>query len=207
MKFYVHILILISITSISGAENQMIYGEKQHIISYLDKDLYSNIVEQLPILCVDVLVYNYETRKFLLAERTCDPAKGLFWVIGGRLYKNESFFECAKRKCLEEVGLIIEPVCILDAYSLIFDKSAWNCPTHTPTIAILAFAKGSEIRLEKSHTSYKWVPIEQSQEDAYLEDIRKKSQGLIDKAYYILTLDNKNLNFSTSSSAVNFLSE
>ena len=44
--------------------------------------------------------------KFLLVKRGKVPEKGFWAVPGGHLEEGEGVFECAKRECREEVGLV-----------------------------------------------------------------------------------------------------
>lgn len=58
----------------------------------LPTELYQQVVELLPILCIDLAVERPSDGKFLLVKRGAEPAKGLWWVPGGRIFKGASFF-------------------------------------------------------------------------------------------------------------------
>lgn len=135
-----------------------------------NKEAYQQIVQVLPICCVDILVYNPAQKKYLMVWRTSFPAANMWWLPGGRLFKGESFFSCAERKCREELGITIQPVAQLGTYSTYFEKSAWGCPTHTINTVILACitADNNAIYLDGAHKSYRWVDIDTRPEDPYL---------------------------------------
>lgn len=61
---------------------------------------YMLMLEKLPICCVDVVVM--QKNKFLMVHR---KEGGIWWVPGGRVRKNESFWDTASRKVQQEVGL------------------------------------------------------------------------------------------------------
>ena len=70
-------------------------------------EVYKPILDAMPLLCVDVVAYrgNRDGRSILMLERMEKPAKGLLWFPGGRLFKNESLEDAAKRKLREECGI------------------------------------------------------------------------------------------------------
>lgn len=68
---------------------------------------YKQIIEVLPILCVDVIVKNTRN-ECLLIKRANEPRKGEWWVIGGRLLKGETLEQAVIRKVWEETGLKVD---------------------------------------------------------------------------------------------------
>ena len=72
----------------------------------IPESLYRQIVSVIPILCVDLLVVDAEQR-LLLVKRLNEPAKGLWWVPGGRVHIGEMRAAAAVRKLYEECGLKI----------------------------------------------------------------------------------------------------
>jgi colanic acid biosynthesis protein WcaH len=67
-------------------------------------DLYRRILPVLPIPCVDLLVVDRGGR-VLLVKRRNEPAKGLWWIPGGRVHFGELRAAAALRKLQEECGL------------------------------------------------------------------------------------------------------
>ena len=64
----------------------------------LSKELYGGIVANIPTVCVDVICQREVDNKVLLFYRRDRPAKGLWWLPGGRMLKGETFFDTALRK-------------------------------------------------------------------------------------------------------------
>ena len=71
---------------------------------FLDKDFYSKAVELLPTVCVDIVVQRKLDNKVLLLFRRDKPVAGVWWWVGGRAFKGESFFQTAVRKTAAETG-------------------------------------------------------------------------------------------------------
>lgn len=80
----------------------------------IPKDLYKEIQRTMPILCVDVLVRYGE--EYLLIERTQEPMKGQYWVIGGRVHRNEELVDAVKRKMKEEINIIPQSIKFMGVY-------------------------------------------------------------------------------------------
>ncbi len=126
---------------------------------------------------IDIFVYDPQQEAYLLVYRKNSPAKNTWWYPGRRLYKGESFFEAAKRKCWDEVQLRVSPVAQLNTYSTIFPDSKWNSPTHTINIAILVIKDADQIpQLDHDHQGYEWRSLQKSPgEDFYLSQIYKEA--------------------------------
>ena len=66
----------------------------------IPSDEYARILENMPVCCVDVIIAN--DKKALLVYRKDEPAKNKWWVVGGRILKNEKLEDAVIRKVLEE---------------------------------------------------------------------------------------------------------
>jgi len=60
---------------------------------YLPDDFYKKYVHSCIVNCVDCVIVRVNTitgeREFILVERKDQPAKGMFWFPGGRMFKGE----------------------------------------------------------------------------------------------------------------------
>lgn len=148
------------------------YGSSGEVKGLVPSEIYRQAVDQLPICCVDVLLVNRDTQSYLLIKRDNPPAKGVEWYPGGRLYKGESFFQCATRKVLEETNLHITPLEVLGVYSTVFPDSAWGCSTHTINIAVFAEYVSGDPSVDALHADYTWKPLDVPPGDGgYLDEI------------------------------------
>lgn len=71
---------------------------------FLPKEIYSQIVQNLPLVCVDIILKRERDNKVLLFLRRDEPAKDTLWWPGGRMLRGETFYSCAIRKVREETG-------------------------------------------------------------------------------------------------------
>ena len=70
---------------------------------YIDKQTWKSIVDSMPIPSVDILVMCSDG--ILLGKRTNKPAKGEWFVPGGRIQKGEPLREAVHRIAEEELGI------------------------------------------------------------------------------------------------------
>ncbi|MDD5145325.1 MAG: NUDIX domain-containing protein [Candidatus Pacebacteria bacterium] len=70
---------------------------------FVPKKIYKILTKFSPIASNDVLV---EFKgKYLLLKRTGDPARGLWYTPGSRIYKNEKLVDAVHRVAKEELGI------------------------------------------------------------------------------------------------------
>ncbi len=80
--------------------------------------LHRAAVRNFPVCCVDAVIHH--RGRVLLVRRKEAPMRGLWWLPGGRLFKNERLEDAARRKAREEVGLDVEVVQRIGFYELWF---------------------------------------------------------------------------------------
>ena len=168
--------------SIEEDENTFLYLKNSDVIEtrFLGRKFYKEAVESLPIVCVDIFLFNSQDKTYLLVKRKDPPAKGLWWVPGGRLYKGEGFNNCCKRKCWEEAGLDVQPLKILGFAATIFPDSAWNTQTHTVNVFMLAkITNCDKIELDNTCENHKWENIAIKPDDSYVARIYAKATKFI----------------------------
>ena len=98
----------------------------------LPEELYSGIVSNIPTVCVDVVCQREVDNKVLLFYRRDKPARGLWWLPGGRMLKGETFFDTALRKIKDEMGHgklldgLVEAVEVTGVWNTFFHDSSWD---------------------------------------------------------------------------------
>lgn len=118
--------------------------------------LYSKILANIPIVCVDLLIeYNHH---ILLVQRKHEPLKGELFLPGGRLYRGESLEECAIRKAQEEVG---KNDCLLGP--MVHYQSTVYDTVHSVNFCFLMMAVNNKAELDDTSSAYEWVYIENIQ--------------------------------------------
>ena len=126
---------------------------------FIEKDLYKNIMEVMPVVCVDALVVN-EKGEYLLVKRKNEPLKNKFWLVGGRLHKNEKTITGIKRKLKEELGISNGVVKFLGHFEEFFEKTEQNIKGnfHSISFVFLTFIDSrAKVKLDEQSSTYKWV--------------------------------------------------
>ena len=191
-----------------GNDTTMFYGTTQQDHDnqqYIDKnkqflpaEIYREIVRKSVVVCVDCVIVKYNIHKdryeCLLVERADEPAKNLWWLPGGRLFKGETFFDGALRKVKEETGLKnddnnqITPLQILGFYNTFFPTSSWDTEeekgtqTVQPIVLVKLESKNqTEILLDRTSERYRWIGLDpeeaiRNKEDRYVIDALLKLQ-------------------------------
>ena len=118
----------------------------------IPEPLWREIVANVPIICVDVVIVR--DGKALLVLRGDPPAKGEWWLPGGRVLKNESLKEAAHRKALEEVGLdchVGPAIYSVETRFMEEDVQSFN------TVYLLWPKVGEEVKLDATCKDFRWV--------------------------------------------------
>ncbi|HFC11819.1 MAG TPA: NUDIX domain-containing protein [Anaerolineae bacterium] len=126
-------------------------------MSYIPQSLYDQILQNIPIACVDIAIV--AKGRVLLVLRDDAPAKGEWWVPGGRVLKGEMMRETAARKAREEVGINCHVGPIVHTAETIFPDGPSGIPVHSINSCFFLYPQDSDFsaELDNHHTAYKWV--------------------------------------------------
>lgn len=72
----------------------------------LSKNDFKNIISLTPLVSLDFIIEYMD--KFLLGKRINDPAKGFYFVPGGRILKGETLKNTCRRLTKNELGIVID---------------------------------------------------------------------------------------------------
>ena len=133
----------------------------------IPQDEYEQIIARVPIVCVDVVIY-YES-KILLIKRGDEPARGEWWLPGGRLFKGETIEACALRKAREETGLDCHYDSIVHFDSTIFETGPNNIPVHSVNFCVRLWTNTNGVNLDPSCLDYKWVDGAEPDQHPYIK--------------------------------------
>ncbi len=115
-------------------------------------------MESMPIVCVDALIIN-EKKEYLLVKRKNEPLKNKFWMVGGRLQKNELIEEGIKRKLKEEVNIEVGLIKYLGHFEEFFKNTEQkiNGNFHSISFVFLVFVNSKiKIDIDNQSLKYKW---------------------------------------------------
>ena len=129
-------------------------------MKYIPKKLYSRICGVLPVLCVDLMIEGPDSL-FLLVKRLNEPLAGAWWVVGGRMRRNEDPLRAANRLAREEVGLKLQKVEFAGYYSEVFRKSAANKEKgiHTVSLVFRARTRERSVKLDAQSSAFIWSSL------------------------------------------------
>lgn len=122
---------------------------------FILEDLYKQIIEVMPIPCVDLLVVHKD--KYLIAKRTQEPLKGEWYMPGSRLFKGETIQEVVQRIAFKELGIKAKFDKVLLLYLGFYDNGYFGMETETFTLVVLAKTQFKNIKLDNSHSEYMWI--------------------------------------------------
>lgn len=126
-------------------------------MSFIPQKLYNDILSNMPIACVDIAIVAYGS--VLLVMRNDPPAKGQWWVPGGRVLKGEMMTETAARKAREEVGIACHVGPIIHTAETIFPDGPFEIPVHSINSCFFLYPSDPHFRpnLDDHHTDFRWV--------------------------------------------------
>jgi colanic acid biosynthesis protein WcaH len=124
---------------------------------FIPEKLYRTFLENMPVACVDVAVVDHGS--VLLVKRKDAPARGQWWVPGGRVWKGEMLRDTAARKARDEVGIECHIGPIIHTAETIFPDGPGGIAVHSINACFFAYpvSKRAAARLDKHHASHKWV--------------------------------------------------
>ena len=93
--------------------------------SPLPKEEYLQVIKNTNIISTDMIVYDKNSR-ILLGKRKNEPAKGVYFTPGARVWKSETIPMALKRACKFELGVVLENPTLNGVYEHIYDNNFDN---------------------------------------------------------------------------------
>jgi len=132
----------------------------------LDDESFLNVINATPLISIDLVIRN-RSGEVLLGQRLNRPAKGFWFVPGGRIRKDELLSQAFERLCQQELGLklVLRQARLLGAYEHLYPDNFAGREGISTHYVVLAY----EIRLEDEvpsvslndqHVSQAWWPVE-----------------------------------------------
>jgi 8-oxo-dGTP diphosphatase len=118
--------------------------------------LYSQILQVMPIPCVDLLVSDRQGRVLLLLRKN-EPAAGNWWFPGGRILFGERRAEAARRKLLEECGLAASALAELATFDLLFEPNGGPRIHSVTTLFAAPVDSADALRLDEQSVDALWL--------------------------------------------------
>lgn len=123
---------------------------------------YKKFIARFPICTVDTLFFDHDKKRILLFKRKNKPLKGVFFSAGGRMFKNETFADCAFRQSKKELGLSINKRRLVfgGIINEIHAESRYpHINYHSVNIYFGYVLGGQKIKLDNQHSYFKWFLV------------------------------------------------
>lgn len=126
----------------------------------LPKEIFETVVESAPLVSIDLIIRN-SSGELLLGRRLNRPAKGFWFVPGGRILKNESISAAFKRISGNELGKLffISDARYIGLFEHFYEDSVFGDSTSTHYVV-----NGFELIIEEDlhlptvqHVEYVWM--------------------------------------------------
>lgn len=137
---------------------------------HLDKDRFKQLVEYGVLFSIDIVLLDNQNR-ILLGKRVNPPAKGFWFVPGGRVYKNESLTKAFNRICMAELGQEFEyhQACLLGLFDHFYEDSVFGADVSTHYVNAPYLIMANNIKAlslpKQQHHSYRWQNINEIEQD------------------------------------------
>lgn len=138
---------------------------------------FKQLVANAPLFAIDLVVLN-EQNQILLGQRKNAPAKGFWFVPGGRVFKNESLENAVKRISQVELGCMLnrEALHFLGLFDHFYSDSFFDKQISTHYINA---THGIRLAVEQlnlpteQHKVYRWVDVDDLAQDETVHSFSK----------------------------------
>lgn len=133
-------------------------------MAFLSEQTFQTIIGATPLISIDLIVKN-PRGEVLLGYRTNRPAKGYWFVPGGRVQKNERLDKAFRRLTLAELGVEIarEQAQFMGVYEHLYADSAFDEAVSTHYV-VLGYELALDLPLtalpREQHNQYCWMAPE-----------------------------------------------
>lgn len=130
--------------------------------AWLPADIFSTIVAHTPLVSIDLIVEDAQSR-ILLGRRRNQPAQDYWFVPGGRIRKLETLDAAFLRLAQEELGITVDrkKAILQGVYEHFYDSDfsgSANRSTHYVVLAYRLRLDRTDIPLPpQQHSEYQWV--------------------------------------------------
>jgi len=128
---------------------------------FLNQSDFSTVIRSTPLVSIDFIIVRPDGAA-LLGQRHNEPAKGSWFVPGGRIRKNERLDAAFERLLATETGLDIprREAVQMGVYEHFYDTNVLGEPdfgTHYVVIAYqLEVGEGGVVTGDDQHTAFRW---------------------------------------------------
>jgi len=140
--------------------------------TFLDLKTFTTIVKHTPLISIDLIIRNNDG-EILLGHRLNTPARGFWFTLGGRIYKNETMSNAFKRIAHDELGIdtTLNDATFIGTFEHFYDDSVMSSDISTHYV-VLAYEITADIDLSilphAQHDDYQFVSTDQLMNDPHV---------------------------------------
>lgn len=149
---------------------------------FLDDKTFATVIASTPLFAIDLVVVN-DQDQLLVGKRLNRPAKDFWFVLGGRVLKNEPLAVAFKRLTQTELGVAIEfeKAQLLGLFEHFYKDSFFGeqIDTHYINAAHFLHLNADNLALlpfGEQHTDYQWLPISEIENH---EDVHSNTKAYL----------------------------
>jgi colanic acid biosynthesis protein WcaH len=125
---------------------------------------FRDVVRHAPLISIDLVVQDAQGR-VLLGLRTNRPARGTWFVPGGRIHKGETLEQAFRRISQAELGVALERggARFLGVYEHFYPDNAFgeDFGTHYVVLGYALTVDALPALPREQHQEYRWWPVEE----------------------------------------------
>ena len=131
---------------------------------------FKHLVKNAPLFAIDLVALN-DQNQILLGQRKNAPARGYWFVPGGRVFKNESLEQALKRISKTELNIEIQShqADIIGLYDHFYQDSIFGDEIDTHYINATYLVKLNAAKIPNlptvQHLSYRWQKLSKLEQD------------------------------------------
>ncbi|WP_201352017.1 GDP-mannose mannosyl hydrolase [Hydrogenimonas urashimensis] len=149
----------------------------------LAPEIFECVVEHTPLVSIDLILVR--EGRVLLGRRKNPPAKGYWFTLGGRVFKNERIREAIRRIMREETGReVIGEQTFIGVFEHLYDDGIFeNVSTHYINLAYRIAVEEMGTLPTDQHEAYRWFTLKELMESPevhpYVKDYFTQEKGTI----------------------------
>jgi len=127
----------------------------------LSHDAFLAVVRDTPLVSIDLVVADGDGR-LLMGQRTNEPARGSWFVPGGRILKDEPLDDAYARLTAIELGIALPraDATLLGLYTHLYDTNFAEAPGVSTHYVVIACRVDLQVTLDAlpraQHSGYRW---------------------------------------------------
>ncbi|GGW82318.1 GDP-mannose mannosyl hydrolase [Alteromonas halophila] len=150
---------------------------------FLDKQTFTAVIDSTPLVSIDLVVED-ERGDVLLGERANRPAKGFWFVPGGRIMKNERLTDAFERLTRDELGLSVSlaQAELIGPFEHFYSDYVFgeDVTTHYVVLGYRIKVKRANLALPtEQHARYHWFTVSELMQS---KDVHLHSKWYFDSA-------------------------